>query len=423
MAKLIKELKQGRIPEYIGAVAQEEGVDRDELIRDVIRGHVVIPRNNRRAEFRPIAIGRGTRIKVNANIGTSPLRCDFQEEMEKVGAAADRGADTVMDLSISGDIAGFRGKIASEVGAPLGTVPLYEAMIGLESAGELTVERFLEVVERQAREKVDFMTIHAGLLRRHIPFAEKRVLGVVSRGGSIMVDWMRRHGTESFLYEHFDEILAIAGEYDVALSLGDGLRPGCGADANDAAQFGELETIGELVRRCREADVQVMVEGPGHVPLHLIEENVRREKEVCDGAPFYLLGPLVIDYAAGYDHIAGAIGGALAAWFGADFLCYLTPAEHLRLPTIEDVREGVVASKIAAAAVDMARGRPAEIRRSLEMSKARNDFDWDAQRRFAIDPSRFCKYLEKEDMDTSGEIACSMCGEWCAIRRTRKGPR
>jgi len=246
---------------------------------------------------------------------------------------------------------------------------------------------------------------------------------VVSRGGSIMVAWMKHHQQESFLYTHFDRILELARDYDITMSLGDGLRPGCTADANDAAQFGELEVLGELVQRCRESHVQVMVEGPGHVPYHLIEENVRRQKEICQGAPFYVLGPLVIDYAAGYDHIAGAIGGALAAWCGADFLCYVTPAEHLRLPTIEDVREGVIASKIAASAVDLARDHPREIERNLAMSKAREGFDWETQQQLAIDPAKFCDYLEKVDPDSDGDPnrACSMCGEWCALKRNRNG--
>ena len=274
----------------------------------------------------PIAIGKDTRIKINANIGTSPSGCGFEHEMDKVKAAIASGADTVMDLSIAGNMSGFRSRITEELSIPLGTVPLYEAMLGVDNPEDITFNRFLHIMEKQAEEGVDFMTIHAGMQRKHLSLIEKRVLGVVSRGGSIIARWMRHHNTENFLYKHFDDILAIAKAYDITMSLGDGLRPGCTADANDEAQFGELETLGELVQRCRAADVQVMVEGPGHVPLHLIQENIKREKAICDGAPFYVLGPLVIDYAAGYDHIAGAIGGALAALYGADFLCYMTPA-------------------------------------------------------------------------------------------------
>lgn len=422
MSTLIDRLKQNDIPDFIERIAKDEGLDPQELIRSVISGSVVIPCNNQRKAFDPIAIGKGTRVKVNANIGTSPIQCDFENEMDKVSASVNSGADAVMDLSIAGDVSRFRKNVTEQLNVTLGTVPIYEAMTGLNSPEELTIERFMTVVENQAKENVDFMTIHAGLLKEHIPFIEKRVIGVVSRGGSIIVRWMRHHQRESFLYEHFDDILKIANQYDITLSLGDGLRPGCTADANDEAQFGELETLGKLVQRCKAANVQVMIEGPGHVPLHLIEENVRKEKEICDGAPFYLLGPLVIDYAAGYDHIAGAIGGALAAFYGADFLCYVTPAEHLRLPTVDDVREGVIASKIAAAAADLSRKRPEEIRRNLDMSLARNNFDWEKQQELSLDKTKFCEYLEKVktgEIDENDEHPCSMCGEWCAIKRAR----
>ncbi len=423
MSTLIDELKSGDTPPCIAQIASEEGIEEQQLIQNIIEGYVVVPRNKQHTSLTPIAIGKDTSIKINANIGTSPSVCDFGNEMDKVKTAITSGADTVMDLSIAGDIAGFRKRITDELSITLGTVPIYEAMIGLDGPEELTFSHFLKIVEKQAEEGVDFMTIHAGLLRKHIPLVEKRVLGVVSRGGSIIVQWMRHYNKESFLYEHFDEILAIANEYDITMSLGDGLRPGCIADANDEAQFGELETIGELVQRCKAAQVQVMVEGPGHVPLQLIEENIRKEKEICDGAPFYVLGPLVMDYAAGYDHIAGAIGGALAAFYGADFLCYVTPAEHLRLPSLDDVHEGVIASKIAAAAVDLARSRPGEYQRNLDISKARSNFDWNTQQHLAIDKSKFCRYLETvqtgSDADEEG-LPCSMCGEWCAIKRTRK---
>ncbi|MDD2390692.1 MAG: phosphomethylpyrimidine synthase ThiC [Desulfobacterales bacterium] len=422
MSTVIDELKQGGIPEFVRKIAADEAIDPQQLIDDILNGYVVVSRNNRHTEFDPIGIGKGTRIKVNANIGTSPTQCDFSDEIVKVKAAIDSGADAVMDLSIAGDISGFRQAVTSECNITLGTVPIYEAMIGLDNPAELTIDRFLDVVRKQAEEKVDFMTIHAGLLQKHIPLADHRQLGVVSRGGSIMVNWMRHHREESFLYRHFDEILKIAYAYDITMSLGDGLRPGCTADANDAAQFGELEVLGELVQRCRDANVQVMVEGPGHVPLHLIEENIRKQKTICNGAPFYVLGPLVIDYAAGYDHIAGAIGGALAAYFGADFLCYLTPAEHLRLPDIDDVREGVIASKIAAAAVDLSRKNKKEVQRNLEISQARKDFNWDAQQKLSIDPVKFEAYVDKVKLDESKneEHACSMCGQWCAIRRARE---
>ena len=424
MSTLIDKLKQGHIPEFIGKIAEYEYLTQEELIRSILDGHIVICRNNQHKNLTPIAIGKNTCVKINANLGTSPIQCDFDKEIAKVKAAIDAGADALMDLSLAGDISRFRKTIIRDFDITLGTVPIYEAVNGLDGIKELTIDRFLKVVEKQAEEGVDFMTIHAGLRKEHIPLIENRVLGAVSRGGSIMVRWMRHFGKESFLYEHFDKILEIANAYDITMSLGDGLRPGCTADANDAAQFGELETLGELTRRCKAANVQVMIEGPGHVPLNMIEENIIRQKSVCEGAPFYVLGPLVIDYAAGYDHIAGAIGGALAAFYGADFLCYVTPAEHLRLPTIDDVKEGVIASKIAAAAADLARRRPREIQRNLDISVARSRFDWKTQQKLAVDPQKFEKYLEKVSScstDGNEESPCSMCGEWCAIKQTKKG--
>jgi len=420
MSTLIETLQKGSVPPHILQLSEVENIRLPHFIQSIVKGHVVVPRNNRHEALTPIAIGRDTRVKINANIGTSPASCDFETEIEKLAAAISAGADAVMDLSIAGNSSDFRKRIIEAFDITLGTVPIYDAMIGMDTTDMLTVSHFLRIMEKQAAEGVDFMTIHAGLLSRHLPLIEKRTLGVVSRGGAIMAQWMKHRKKESFLYAHFDEILDVAKAYDVTLSIGDGLRPGCTHDANDAAQFGELETIGELVQRCRSANVQVMVEGPGHVPLNLIEENVRKEKELCDGAPFYVLGPLVIDYAAGYDHIAGAIGGALAGMFGADFLCYVTPAEHLRLPTIADVHEGVIASKIAAAAADLARKRPSAISRNLEMSKARKRFDWKSQQELSVDKHKFSRYLEKVGTESPGvtsDLPCTMCGEWCAMKR------
>ena len=420
MSTIIESLQKGDVPPYILQLSEAESIPPPQFIQSIIRGHVVVPRNNRHGSLTPVAIGLGACVKINANIGTSPASCDFENEIQKLEAAISAGADAVMDLSIAGNSSAFRKHIIEGFDITLGTVPIYDAMIGLDTSDKLTFSHFLRIMEKQAEEGVDFMTIHAGLLSRHLPLIEKRVLGVVSRGGAILAQWMKHQQKENFLYAHFDEILAVANAYDITLSIGDGLRPGCTHDANDAAQFGELEVIGELVQRCRSANVQVMVEGPGHVPLNLIEENVRKEKELCDGAPFYVLGPLVIDYAAGYDHISGAIGGALAGMFGADFLCYVTPAEHLRLPTIEDVHEGVIASKIAAAAADLARKRPSAISRNLEMSKARRRFDWDAQEELSIDKNKFSRYLEKvgaESPDAKSDLPCTMCGEWCALKR------
>jgi len=420
MSTIIEALQKGNVPPYIPILSEAESIQLPQFIQSIIKGHVVVPRNNRHGALSPVAIGRGARVKINANIGTSPASCDFENELQKLKASIAAGADAVMDLSIAGNSSAFRKRIIEEFDITLGTVPIYDAMIGLDTTDKLNFSHFLQIVEKQAEEGVDFMTIHAGLLSKHLPLIERRTLGVVSRGGAIMAQWMKHQKMESFLYTHFDEILAVANAYDITLSIGDGLRPGCTHDANDAAQFGELEIIGELVQRCRSANVQVMVEGPGHVPLNLIEENVRKEKELCDGAPFYVLGPLVIDYAAGYDHIAGAIGGALAGMFGADFLCYVTPAEHLRLPTLEDVHEGVIASKIAAAAADLARKRPDAISRNLEMSKARRRFDWKVQEALSIDKSKFSRYLEKVGTESPGaknDLPCTMCGEWCAMKR------
>lgn len=423
MSTIIDTLKQGTVPVEISSIAERENIESASLVANIMGGTVVVPRNNRHSGLDPIAIGKDTTIKINANIGTSPTVCRFEDEVKKVEIAISAGADTVMDLSIAGDIGAFRKYIIENINITLGTVPIYEAMIGLESPEQLSFKHFSRILHKQAEEGVDFMTIHSGLLQRHLPLIENRLLGVVSRGGSLITQWMRHHQKENFLFTHFDDILAIAATYDITLSLGDGLRPGCTADANDAAQFGELEILGELVKKCRSANVQVMIEGPGHVPMHLIKENIKREKEICGGAPFYVLGPLVIDYAAGYDHIAAAIGGAMAAYYGADFLCYVTPAEHLRLPTVEDVQEGVIASKIAASAVDLARSRPGTLSRNTLMSKARADFDWDAQKKASLNPEKFSQYLERvaPDAAMTGETEpCSMCGDWCAIKRFRQ---
>jgi len=414
MSTLIDRLNDNEQPEYIKKIAQHENIDVDQFIQLVCEGKIVIPMNNAIPKPDPIAIGEKTRIKINANMGTSPNRCDADYEIEKVKVAIKYGADTIMDLSIAGNVSELRQKIIELYPIPIGTVPIYEAMIGLTSPDQLSIGQFLNVIEKQAKEGVDFMTIHAGLLKQQIPDIDKRLLGVVSRGGSLIVKWMRYHQKQNFTYEYFDDILAIAKEYDITMSLGDGLRPGCTADSNDAAQLGELNVLGELVQRCREQNVQVMVEGPGHVPLHLIQENITLQKTICHQAPFYVLGPLVLDYATGYDHIAGAIGGALAAYHGADFLCYVTPAEHLRLPTIDDVRDGVIASKIAAVAVDLSRNNPRELERNRSMSLARKQFDWESQKSMAIDTEKFTQYFEKGN--TSDVPPCTMCGDWCAMK-------
>ena len=417
MSTLINELKQNKIPGYISKIACEEMIPESLLIQNILKGYVVIPKNNQHSLKKPIAIGKNCRIKVNANIGSSPVSCDFDYEYKKLQTAIQAGADTIMDLSIAGDNHQFRRRIIKSGNIILGTVPIYDTLLEIGDLNNLNIDHFLQVMEHQAKQGVDFMTIHAGIQKKHLSLLNKRTLEIVSRGGSILVRWMRYYNRENFLYEYFDKILNIAKEYDITLSLGDGLRPGCIADANDKAQFGELKTIGELVQRCRDMNVQVIVEGPGHVPLHLIKENVKKEKIICDGAPFYVLGPLVLDYAPGYDHITAAIGGALAGMYGADFLCYVTPAEHLRLPSLEDVHDGVIASKIAAGAADLSHNHPESIKRNLIMSKARRNFNWKKQREMAIDKDKFSRYLELDKEITTDNRPCSMCGEWCALKR------
>jgi phosphomethylpyrimidine synthase len=368
---------------------------------------------------KPCGIGAGLRVKVNANIGTSTQEVDFGAELKKLQVAEKSGADTVMDLSTGGDIDLLRQKILEESAVPLGTVPIYEAAL---KAGEekgkivkMSGDEMLAAIERQARQGVDFMTIHAGVNLRSLDAlrAHPRLLGVVSRGGAFLLEWMIDNEKENPLYQRFDQILDLARRYEVTLSLGDGLRPGCLADATDRGQVQELIILGELAARCRAAGVQVMIEGPGHIPLDQIAENVRLEKELCGGAPFYVLGPLVTDVAPGYDHITSAIGGALAAFVGADYLCYVTPSEHLGLPDEKDVKEGVIATRIAAHAADVARGFPKARFWDDEISRYRKRRDWEGQIKTSLDPEKARSYLgdvsQKEDY-------CSMCSEYCAIK-------
>jgi phosphomethylpyrimidine synthase len=369
----------------------------------------------------PLAVGKGMTVKVNANIGTSPDTSDLANELAKLREAVRVGADTVMDLSVGGDVDEVRAAVIAESPVPVGTVPVYQTALDARRKGKSFVDasarEILAGVEKHLRDGVDFITVHCGINRQNVEILARagRVCGVVSRGGSMTIEWMRRNRKENPLYEYYDDVLAMAREYGAALSLGDGLRPGAIADATDAAQVAELLTIGELVQRARAAGVQAMVEGPGHVPLDQIEANVKLEKSACDEAPFYLLGPLVTDVGCGYDHITGAIGGALAAWYGADFLCYVTPSEHLGLPTIEDVRQGVVASRIAAHAADVARHHPGAIEWDLRVSRARAALDWKAMIAGCVDPQRAETIFSAARSRTEG--ACTMCGEFCAIRR------
>lgn len=416
---LIEEVRKGDIPPVVEQVAEEENLPAERVGRGLAEGKIVIPANRGRKAARPCGIGEGLRVKVNANIGTSPQAADYRSELRKLSVAEKAGADTVMDLSTGGDIVSLRKKILAKAAVPVGTVPIYEAAIraGKEKGKvvAMTGDEMLEAVERQARQGVDFMTVHAGVNQRSRRALEKnpRLLGVVSRGGAFLLEWMIVHGEENPLYARFDEVLEIARRYEVTLSLGDGLRPGCIADATDRGQIQELIVLGELAGRCREAGVQVMIEGPGHIPLNEIAENVRLEKELCGGAPFYVLGPLVTDVAPGYDHITCAIGGAWAAFAGADYLCYVTPSEHLGLPGEKDVKEGVIATRIAAHAADVARGCEKARQWDDRISLARRERDWEEQVKLAIDPEKTGSYLgdagKKEDY-------CSMCSEYCAIK-------
>jgi phosphomethylpyrimidine synthase len=376
--------------------------------------------NRNHRELSPVAIGQGLRVKVNANIGTSPDACSLEAELEKLQAAIDAGTDTVMDLSTGGDIDAIRRSILDGSSAPLGSVPIYQASIeARENRGaivKMTEDDLFEIIERHARDGVDFLTVHCGVTLETVDrlINQGRVADVVSRGGAFMIGWMLHNEKENPLYIGFDRLLDLCREYEVTLSLGDGLRPGCLADATDRPQIQELIILGELVERARQAGVQAMVEGPGHIPLHQIQENVRLEKDLCKGAPFYVLGPIVTDVAPGYDHITAAIGGALAALYGTDFLCYVTPSEHLGLPNPEDVRRGVIASRIAAHAGDIARGRKEAIEWDRMISEARKQLDWDRQRQLSIDPELFKK--ERDGKKSSTPSVCTMCGEFCALK-------
>lgn len=412
-----------RLGELLQAVASREKLPLDVLTRDVRDGRMVILRS-RRHRIDPLAVGSGTRVKINANIGTSPDRGDLREELEKLKVAVAAGADTVMDLSVGPKVDETRRAVVEASPVPVGTVPVYQVALDCRRRGRSFIEArpsdFLRGLEKHLRDGVDFVTVHCGVRRADIETAAPghRLCGVVSRGGAMTIEWMAHNRSENPYYEHYDELLAMAKDWGVVLSLGDGLRPGALADATDEAQVRELVAIGELVARARSAGVAAMVEGPGHVPLDQVEANVRLEKAVCGGAPFYVLGPLVTDVGCGHDHVSAAIGGALAAFYGADFLCYVTPSEHLSLPTIEDVRIGVIASRIAAHAADVARGLPGAREWDDRMSRARAELDWDAMIKASVDPVRARSVLAQAQSRTSG--ACTMCGEFCAVKRSQE---
>lgn len=410
------------MPSLLQSVAKREGVSIQFLKRGIKKGNIVILKN-RRHRIRPIAIGKGLSTKVNANIGTSPDLADLRLELRKLAVLIKAGADTVMDLSTGGDINRIRRSIIKASTIPVGTVPIYQVAIEARKKKkaflDASVDEMFEVIEKHLDDGVDFITVHCGVTNKSIQGLrkKKRVCGVVSRGGSMMVEWMAHNKEENPLYEYYGRLLKLARKYNVTLSLGDGLRPGAIADSTDRYQVRELIVIGELVQWAREEGVSVMVEGPGHIPIHEIEANIQLEKNICDDAPFYVLGPLVTDIGAGYDHIVAAIGGAMAAYFGADYLCYVTPSEHLGLPNVDEVREGVVASKLAAHAGDIGKGvgRARDI--DLALSKARYSLDWQKMLGLLADKEKASKIFKRSR--SKSELTCTMCGEFCAMKKTR----
>ncbi len=414
----IQDAQKNKITKEMKIVARNEKISLSQLKKKVAEGLVVIPANKRHKNLKPIGIGSGLRIKINANIGTSPIKSDLKQELEKLKVALEAGADTIMDLSTSKNADELRKKIIENCNVPLGTVLIYQVVIEAGGIENMDIDSYLRVFEKQAKDGVDFVTCHAGVTRGALPLIKKRLMKCVSRGGSFLLAWMKYHQKENFLYENFDEILKIAKDYDVTLSLGDGLRPGCLADATDKAQIQELKILGELAQRAKEKGVQVMIEGPGHIPLNEIERNVELEKKYCKNAPFYVLGPLPTDIATGYDHISCAIGGAIASWKGADFLCYVTPREHIGLPDINDVREGVIVTKIAAHIGDIARGNKEAILRDYKMTKAREKVNWEEMLKYVIDPKKFIE-LRREECKKNPRLKkakyCSMCGPFCVF--------
>jgi phosphomethylpyrimidine synthase len=416
--------RRGEITDAMRFVAEREALGPDLVKDEVARGRLVIPANVRHlaGALQPMGIGKVARVKINANIGNSAVTSSIPEELEKLHHAVHYGADTVMDLSTGKDIDATREAIIAHSPVPVGTVPIYQAALEVEDPADLTPQALLDGIEHQAKQGVDYMTIHAGILLEHLPLVYGRVTGIVSRGGSLLAAWMVAHRQQNPLYTHYDAILEILAAYDVTISLGDSLRPGSIHDASDRAQFAELETLGQLTTRAWEQDVQVMVEGPGHIPMQQIEMNVRKEKEICHEAPFYTLGPLVTDVAPGYDHITSAIGAAMIGWYGADMLCYVTPKEHLGLPNANDVREGVIAYKIAAHAADIARGRAGATERDDALSRARYAFDWQEQFRLSLDPERAREYHDESlpaEYFKSAEF-CAMCGpKFCSMHHSK----
>ncbi|WP_337177866.1 phosphomethylpyrimidine synthase ThiC [Paludisphaera sp.] len=417
----IEQARQGVVTPQMEHVARREGVEPETIRSEVARGRMVIPANTVHLGLglEPMAIGIAAKCKINANIGNSAVTSNIENELAKLRMAVELGADTVMDLSTGGNIDAIRRAIIEASPVPIGTVPMYQAVQQVKKVEDLTEEDLLANIEHQAMQGVDYMTLHIGILRDHIPLTAHRITGIVSRGGALMAQWMMAHNRENPLYTRFDDICDIMRKYDVTFSLGDSLRPGCIADASDAAQFAELKTLGELTRRAWARGCQVMVEGPGHVPMDQIAMNMEKQAVECDEAPFYVLGPLVTDIAPGYDHISSAIGAALAGWHGASMLCYVTPKEHLGLPEVEDVRQGVIAYKIAAHAADLARHRPGARDRDDAISRARYRFDWEEQFRLSLDPETARRMHDETLPQDAFKTAafCSMCGpKFCSMR-------
>lgn len=427
MATQIQSARAGKTTAEVKFVAKAEGVAAEVIRDEIAAGRLVVPANklHLKTNLKPIGIGRLLTTKVNANIGTSSVRASVKAEIEKMQAALTVGADTIMDLSTGGNLDKIRTKLISQCPVPFGTVPIYQVIEG-RGVEDIDHKAIFDCFEKQARQGVDFFTVHAGVLKEYLPLLAKRIMGIVSRGGALLAKWMLSHNRQNPLYEMFDDLCGIMAEYDVCFSLGDGLRPGAIADATDEAQMAELKTLGELTQRAQEKGCQVMVEGPGHVPFDQIQYNMEIQQKICRGAPFYVLGPLVTDIAPGYDHITSAIGGTAAAFYGASFLCYVTPREHLGLPDAEDVRTGVIAAKIAAHAADVARGLKGSAERDRKLSVARSNLDWNTHLAESLDPQtaermhrEACKEIGEDKLSSADY--CSMCGQkWCSVRINRE---
>jgi len=423
MATQLQTARTGTVTDEVKFVAQAEGQDAGFIRDEIAAGRLIIPANkiHLKSNLKPVGIGRALTTKVNANIGTSSIRSSVEAEIEKMEAALAAGADAIMDLSTGGNLDDTREQLLARCPVPFGTVPIYQVIEGRD-VEDIDNKTILEIIERQAKQGVDFFTIHAGVLKEHLPLLEKRIAGIVSRGGALLAKWMLYHNRQNPLYEMFDDLCGILAEYDISFSLGDGLRPGCIADATDDAQIAELKTLGELTQRAQQKGCQVMVEGPGHVPFDQIQYNMEIQQKICHNAPFYVLGPVVTDIAPGYDHITSAIGGTAAAFYGASFLCYVTPREHLGLPNADDVRVGVIAAKIAAHAADVARGLKGADEKDKSLSIARANLDWKTHLAESLDPQtaermhiEACEQIPVEKLPSADY--CSMCGRnWCSVR-------